>query len=355
MTMVVDLDAPSTYEGLDSSRMCDRLASLPDQCRRAWDQGLAFALPQTHRSVRRVVVVGMGGSAVGGLLLSDLLDPEPAPPLTVCRTYSLPHHVGRDSLVLVSSYSGNTEETLSVFHQAQARGCKVVCLTSGGRLAEEARGRGIPLFTIPYQGEPRTALGFSLLAPLAILQGLGLVVDKTPQVEETLDVLRARVAELRQEVPLESNGAKTLARSLAGRITLVYGSGLLRGVAYRWKTQINENAKAWAVAEELPELDHNSIGGYQSPPLGDQVAVVFLSSAYLHPRVGLRYELTMEVLREAGIPYTLVNARGESPLAHILSTAVMGDYTSYYLAMLNGVDPSPIPTIDRLKRRLSHS
>lgn len=347
------LDSPATYEQLDPTRFRDRLAGLADQCQQAWNQGLELSLPKSYSSVDKVVLAGMGGSAIGGALLTDLLAPESAPPVFVCRDYSLPRHADEKALVIVSSYSGNTEESLSAFHQARMRGCKILCITSGGKLGEHALEEGYPVFSVGYSGEPRTALGYALLAPLAALQVLKLVRDHQEQVEEAISILRSRIGDLGEDVPTARNGAKSLACMVHGRIVVIYGAGLLKSAAYRWKAQINENAKGWAFAEEMPEANHSSVVGYPTPDPSGQMAVVMLASPFLHPRTLKRYQATGELLRQVGVPYSVTDGRGTFPLAHLLSSIVMGDYTSYYLGLLNGVDPSPTVAIDFLKARLA--
>ena len=347
------LDDPVSYKRLDPTSFRDRIAGLPDQCRRAWDQGLQLSLPRSYASVDKVVIAGMGGSAIGGALLADLLAAEDAPPVFVCRDYSLPRYVDARTLVIVSSYSGNTEEALSAFHQARMRKCKVLCVTTGGKLGYDAANEGWPVFTVDHEGEPRTALGYSLLAPLAALQGLKLVRDRQDEVEDAVAVLRSRIDELGEGVPSQRNAAKTLAHMVHGKIAVIYGAGLLKGAAYRWKAQINENAKGWAFADEIPEANHSSVVGYAMPDPAGRMAVVMLASQFLHPRTLRRYHVTGELLAQVGVRHHLIEGRGTFPLAHLLSCVLMGDYTSYYLGLLNGVDPSPTVAIDVLKARLA--
>ncbi len=355
MGCMTNLDDPSLYARLDPSGMGQRLASLPRQVRLAWRDARALSLPSSYRSVDKVVLVGMGGSGVGGDLLGDLLALEPAGPVfAVCRDYRLPSWVDAKTLVIASSYSGNTEETLACFRDALGRSAKVVAVTAGGHLQQEAQSHGVPLLSINYQGEPRSALGFSFLAPLALLQGLGLAPDQAAALEEAIILLEGVLRRYGPGQPAEGNEAKRLARDLEGRLVVVYGAGFLGGVARRWKTQINENAKGWAFAEALPELNHNAILGYQFPrALAAGVFVVLLHSPLLGGRVSARYPITMELLQRAGVPHQLVKVEGVAPLAQVLGAIALGDWTSYYLAVLNGVDPAPVEAIEYLKGRLS--
>ncbi|MDP2727510.1 MAG: bifunctional phosphoglucose/phosphomannose isomerase, partial [Dehalococcoidia bacterium] len=332
----------------------DRIAGLPDQCRQAWQEGSAFPLPDACAEAQSVVLMGMGGSAIGGDLIAGLATLETGPPITVLRDYRIPSWVGPSTLAIASSYSGNTEETLAMYQHAREKGACMVAITSGGTLAQLAQRDGIPLFKVNYQGEPRSAVGYSFVVPLAFLSKLGLLAGKGKEMEEAVGAVRGMAGTLATEVPLAQNQAKGLAMSLQGRLPVVYGAGFLSGVARRWKTQLNENSKVWAFWEELSELHHNAVEGYSLPPhVREQAFVVLLHSRFLHPRISLRYQITQELLAQNGIPYHQVEGLGDSPLAHLLSLALLGDYTSYYLAMLNQVDPAVMPVIDHLKGRLA--
>jgi glucose/mannose-6-phosphate isomerase len=347
------LDNPETDESLDITGFRDRIGGLPHQCLRAWDQGLKFNLPNDYCNVRNVVVTGVGGSAIGGELLGDLISKDGSPMVTVCRDYHLPPYIGQDSLVIASSYSGNTEETIAAFHDAIQRGAKVVALTTGGQLLKLAHEEGVPVFQIDYVGEPRTALGYSFLVPLAILQNLGLIDNMDESVLEAAEVLFSLSHRLKPEVPTQDNPAKELAISLHGKLIVIYGGGMLSGVARRWKSQFNENAKTWAFAELLPEAGHNAIAGLQWPkPVGKKACVVLLNTLSLHSRIKLMYQVISELLGKAGVESHMVDGVGKSTLAQMLSAVLFGDYASYYMALLNGEDPSPVAPLVYLKSRL---
>ena len=348
------LDDPGLYDRLDPTGLGGRIWDLPEQCLRAWNQATDLVLPDHYADVRDVVVVGMGGSAIGADLLADLASQEESLPIAVCRDYSIPPYVDGNSLVIVSSYSGNTEETLSACRGAMERGARVLASTTGGRLEQIARRESLPLFSIDYVGEPRSALGYSFIVPLVILQRLGLIAPKNEDMEEAVEVMYNLTDRLRPETPARDNPAKQLAAALHGRLIVVYGGGILSGVARRWKTQFNENSKAFAFVELLPEADHNAVVGFQWPrPISRKVYGVMLNALSLHPRVKLRYRVTGELLKKAGIEYRTVDGVGKGALAQMMSAVLFGDYTSYYLALLNGEDPSPVPTIDYLKGRLA--
>jgi len=349
----IDLDNLSLYSDLDPGSLRQRLRSFPIQCQVAWDEAMAITLPREYREVKRVVVAGMGGSAIGGDLLVDLSSLEDSLPIAVCRNYDIPSYVDKTTLVLACSYSGNTEETLSTFKQAIGKGAKVVAITSGGMLQKQARKLGVPVFNVSYQGEPRSALGYSFIVPMVVLTKLNLLSDKRTDIEEAIDLLTGLLPGLSEECPTGSNPAKELAKKLLGHLIVVYGSSIFEGVARRWKSQFNENAKAWAFLELLPELHHNSVMGYSFPQIiRDQVFILMLKPSYLHPRTRERYNVTEDLLCKEKIAHFVVEGWGSSPVSQMLSTVLLGDYTSYYLSLLQGVDPSPIDTIDFIKRRM---
>ena len=355
MTLPIDLDQPDIYTRLDPSGLSDRIAGLADQCQQAWQEGQALHLPASYGSARTIALLGMGGSAIGGDLITGVAALENGPQVTTCRSPHLPGWVGSDTMAIISSYSGNTEETLAMYQQAKERGTHLVALTSGGELARLARQDGTPCFSIEYDGEPRSALGYSFVVPLAILCGLGLVPDMSTDLAEATQTVRDMAIALGPNTPQVQNLAKDIATMLHNRLPIVYGAGFLSSVARRWKTQLNENSKVWSFWEELPEASHNSMEAFRlNQTVGDQVSVILLHSYFLPPRTTKRFQAVEGLLVREGIPYRQLDGAGESPLSHLLSTVLLGDYVSYYLAMLNKVDPSPMPIIEDLKQQSAH-
>ena len=351
--MATMLDDPGTYRSLDPSQMEQRIAALPGQCMLAWEASTSLKLPMSYRKVRNVVVAGMGGSAIGGALVSDLASLEESVPIAPCRDYRVPGWIDQDTLVVISSHSGNTEETISAFHSAVDTQAKVAVMASGGRLSELAREEGVPTLQTPGDGEPRSSIGYSFLGLLGLLCSLDIVADKSADVAQAVEVVRGALEEWRATVPFDENEAKRLAAKLQGRIVILWGSGILSGVARRWKTQLNENAKTMAFFETLPEAGHNSIEGYRFPAgTVKEAFVVLLRSPHVSPRILAKYDVIGKILEGQGIRHEKVNARGESPLSHVLSLVLLGDYVSYYLALLNGVDPSPTENLDTVKSQI---
>ncbi len=229
-------------------------------------------------------------------------------------------------------------------------------LTTGGKLKALAEKERIPVLTIDYEAPPRAAFSHSFVSLLGIFHSLRFLEDKSADMKESLAVMKRIEDIVSEKTALDSNPAKQLAADLFGRLAVIYGAGLLSDVAFRWKTQVNENSKAWAFHEVFPELNHNAVVGYPLPAETRQkVMVVLLHSASLHPRTSIRYQVTSEILTKAGVKHKTVEATGKSPLAQMIGLVLLGDYVSFYLAMLNRTDPMPVPVIDTLKSRLAES
>jgi glucose/mannose-6-phosphate isomerase len=348
------LDDLAALQELDSAGMLGHVAALPQQCRGAWALTRDLALPDRHRQANKVVIAGMGGSAIGGDLALEVVADRCPWPILVHRDYDLPGWVDDQTLLVASSYSGNTEETIWAFQQAHELGCPLVALAAGGTLAELASEWKVPVVSFDYRSMPRAALGYLFVSLLGILRALGLPGDLEADLEEALSILDVHGAELAPTVPQTRNPAKQLAAELAGRLPVIVGAGPLVPVARRWKTQCNENAKTWAAFEPLPEMNHNAVSGTHFPPgMADQVRVLFLEGEGLYPRTQLRVELTRQVFQDMGITCRQVSIPGRSKLAQMLSAVQLGDYVSCYLAALYGTDPTPIEDIVGLKQRMS--
>jgi glucose/mannose-6-phosphate isomerase len=353
---MVDLDDVQIHKRLDPANMLEHLHGLPRQCHTAWHKAKDFNLPQDYATIDKVVVLGMGGSAIGGSLLRNFVSRLAKPIIFVNRDYDLPALIDDKTLVIASSYSGNTEETLSAFSQALKGRCKRLAITSGGELKTLAQNAKVPVFIIDYSSQPRAALGYSFMPLIAFLQKLGFLEDKTFDVEAMTQGLEKLLGEVKETVPTSSNRAKQLAAKLQDKIAVIYGAGILSAAARRWKTQINENSKAWAFHETFPELNHNAVVGYQFPPeLASKVYVILLRSPSLHPRILIRYRVTSELLKQKDISHEIIDSQGKEELSQMMSLIYLGDWVSYYLAILHETDPTPIKAIDYLKKRLSEA
>jgi len=351
-----NLDDPQVFKQYDPEGMLDRIHEMPQLCQQAWQMAMNFNLPQDYSEVSKVVILGMGGSAIGADLVSNLVASEAKLPILVHRDYNLPAFIDSKTLVIASSYSGMTEETLSSFEQALETDSKKLVITTGGKLKIMAEERNVPVFSFNYKAQPRAALAFSFLPILGFLQRLGFISDKSADVAETVEVLQKLSHRINEGVLLSQNPAKQLAQKLYGHLPIIYGAGIVSEVAHRWKTQLNENSKAWAFYEVFPELNHNAVVGYQFPPeLANKIVVVMLQSASLPRRIQLRYQVTCQLLDQAKVSYQIVDGEGTSPLSQIMSLVLFGDYASYYLAILYKIGPSPVKAIDYLKEQLKDS
>ena len=349
-----NLDDPQVYQQYDPDGMLIHLHKMPKLCQQAWQMAMNFDLPQDFLKISKVVILGMGGSAIGGDLVSNLVASEAQLPIIIHRGYNLPAFIDSKTLVIASSYSGMTEETLSSFEQALETDSKKLVITTGGKLKIIAEERNIPVFSFDYKAQPRAALPFSFLPILGFLQRLGFIKDKSADVAETVAALEKLSQRINEGVSLSQNSAKQLANRLYGHLPIIYGADILSEVAHRWKTQLNENSKAWAFYEVFPELNHNAVVGYQFPPeLASKIVVVLLQSAYLLKRIQLRYQVTCRFLEQAKVSYQIVEGEGTSPLSQMMTLVLFGDYVSYYLAILHKIDPSPVEAIDYLKEQLA--
>lgn len=343
-------------ERVDTTGMLVAEQGLPAQCRTAyWDMARSVELPRME-AISNIVVTGLGGSAIGGDLLRVFAAQRVPVPVVVNRDYVLPKFVGPDTLVFAVSYSGNTEETLSAYEEARDRKAGIIAITTGGELAKMARRDGVPVVGIPGGVAPRAATGFLFIPTLTILNRYGLLPDLTAEIEEMIDHIRELGEKLGPGVAEEDNPAKQIAHKLKGKIPVIWGSsGHTEVVAQRWKGQINENAKAPAYWNILPELNHNEIVGFQFPvEVLKKIHIIFLRDKQDHPRVQKRVEITKDIIKDVVDGFTEVYATGKGELARLYSLIYIGDYASIYLATLYGIDPGPVKVIDFLKKELAN-
>ncbi len=348
------LDDLGAMRRFDQAGMLDAIGGIPEQIRDAWQRTRDLQFPESHRGLRSVALLGMGGSAIGGDLVRGVFVDRLKAPLIVVRDYELPAWVDRETLVVASSYSGATEETISALSTALERRCPVAVVSTGGPLKEVARKAGLPLLEFPGEGQPRAAVGYSLTLLSGLLERAGLLELDDEEIAHTVASATAAVAASGPETPSERNAAKQLAWTLVDRLPVIEASGPLVSVARRWKTQLNENGKTMAVVEELPEATHNAVVGYAQPEsIRDHLYVVFLASASEHPRSRLRASLSAELLGASQIGHQVLPVAGEGRLQQAVSGIVLGDYVSTYLAFLYGEDPSPVEAIAYVKGRMS--
>jgi glucose/mannose-6-phosphate isomerase len=353
---VFGLDGPEALAG-DSLGLLTGLGgsvAALDESRAAAE---AVELPFPADAVTDIALCGMGGSAIAGDLVLGAYRDRLLRPMSVVRDYYLPGWIGENTLVILSSYSGDTEETLTCASQALERGALCVAVTSGGKLARFYASEGVPVVPLPPGLQPRAAL-LRLLVPVAVLLDVvGAVPPLGSDLQEARETIAASVAALGPEVPEAGNPAKQLARALLDAVPLIWGAELTAPVAYRWRCQMNENAKLPAWSAALPELDHNEIVGLSGTPapLSELTRLVMLRDPRNHRQVERRFDLTREIVEPQVDSALSITAEGQAPLARMLDLVMLGDYASLYLALLRGVDPGPVEPIERLKARLAET
>ena len=349
----MDLNKYQDFPKLDSQNMLAEMNGLPEQLLSAWKE--AEALPLSDFSgVKQVLIAGMGGSAIGASLLKAYTAPLSTVPIEVHRDYGLPAWAdGPDTLVIASSHSGNTEETLSAMETALERGCSLLSISTGGKLAELAEKNGTDHWIFNHKGQPRAAVGYSFCLLLNIFYRLRFLADPWEEIQDAVAEMNNQVGRLTPEVPDHDNPAKRMAGQMIDRWVSVFGADLLAPVARRWKGQVSEIAKAWGQFEALPEVDHNTLAGVVNPEeVLSKTMVLFLQAESNHPRNQRRIELTKKNFMIEGINTVLIKAKGDTRLAQMWTLIQFGDYTAYYLAMAYDVDPTPVASIENLKREL---
>ena len=362
---MIDLDDQSSYEKFDPSGLRWRLQGMPAQCSQAWSEARKTKFPDEWQHCTEVIVAGMGGSAIAGDLAADLAGRGSGVPIRVVRDFRIPGLLSETrpnqplkpgQLVIICSFSGETEETLAMFDHARSAGSAMAVITGGGELERRATDASIPIMTVDAPGEPRSAVGYNLLLLASLLDRIGVINVSDQAVVEAVEAAKSMVAKVGTAVPEETNLAKSLARDLLGRLTLVYGGGNLSGMALRWKTQINENGKSWAFAELFPELLHNTVESFPGgPEIRKRATALLLKPHQASPELERRYAVLGETLDQSGIDRRTLTGVPGGPLAQSLSMIVLGDHLSYYMGLLNGINPSETPNIDLFKERLSSS
>jgi glucose/mannose-6-phosphate isomerase len=350
-------DHSAKHYGIDTGRMLDMVLGLPDQMAEAWDLvgDLSECMPA---GARTLVICGMGGSAIGGQLLRDLIARESKISVHIERGYNLPAFAGKNTPVVCISHSGNTEEVLGCFHDGLERGSPMAVISSGGILTDEAKKAGIPSVLIPGGMPPRAALGYLFTPLLKLAACWGFCEIEEEEFRSVLRKTRKLLDKCSLEADLAGNTPMQLAKRLYGKIPLVYSAnGLLVGAGYRWKCQFNENSKCMAFVNNFPELGHNEIMGWDSPEkILQEIFLVMLTDVDDHPRVSKRMDVTYEMLEPIAAGAIKLNSVGgpgfAGRLARLLSIVALGDLTSVYLAVESGKDPTPIDKIEEIKNLL---
>lgn len=350
----MNLDDLSLFKQYDPQNMLADIVSLPDQLGSAWKTAsvITKTLPK-YEDIHQVLICGMGGSAIAGDLVAAQVSSSCTIPIIVLRDYDLPAWVNSHTLVITSSHSGNTEETLTAAKQALKLGVPLIRITTGGKLATLTSETESPCLRFEHAGQPRSAVGYSFAYMLAVLYQQGWISDPSDEIRQSAEGMRSQNLILGLESSIHQNPAKRLAGQMVGRTITIFGSGLLERIARRWKGQINELAKTWAGYDALPEACHNSIAGTENP--GNPICshfTLFLGSDFDHPRNKKRADLLKRHLMLQGFMTDSLHIRGESTMQILWKSLSFGDWTAYYLAMCYQVNPTPVLAIESFKSDL---
>ncbi len=349
------LDDMEKIQAVDKSGMLNFCVDAPKHYRAAAELSqkikLNFAQPDN------IIVVGMGGSAIGGDILKDYVRSKLTVPIEINRDYHLPEYADKKTLVLLMSYSGDTEESLGSFLDALKRQCMIYCVTSGGALMQYAKKHKVPYLEVPGGMPPRAALPYMLVPVFVFMEKVGLVKGVTEELEEALALLDKIVADSGPDKPANDNFAKDVAEHIGDSAPTVYGFGVFRAVAQRFKQQFNENSKSPSKWEYFPELNHNEIVGWQTKgELTKYFSVIFIRDVDNEPlEIECRIDTTKAIMERAGIVLFDLHVQGKSTLAKMISTVVIGDFLSVYLAVMRKADPTPVKSIDFLKETLKQN
>ncbi len=307
---------------------------------------------EPKNDINNIVVSGMGGSALAASML--VAWPGPKVPLIVNRQYSIPAFVGEGTLYIASSYSGNTEETLASLAEAEAAQAQIFIVTAGGKLEEIAHEKNYPMAKIPSGLPPRMAVWYGYRALLELLEAAGLESGLTDELESTSELLQQAASQWRADVPTSDNYAKQIAEKVMGKTPVILAGPGLSAAAYKWKISFNENAKNIAFYNQFPEFNHNELNGWTSHPIEKPFQPIELLSDLEHERVTKRFEVTNRLLSGKMPKAIEVQTEGSTKLEQMLWATMLGDFVSLYLALLNGVNPTPVALIEKLKKELNN-
>lgn len=315
------------------------------QMREAVEIGSKATFTKPENPIHNVCIIGLGGSAFGGEVAKNFIEADCPVPFDIVRDYKIPGYVSKNTLLIASSYSGNTEETLAALDAAIPRGPKVVCVTSGGKILDIARQHGFDHIVLPGGYPPRTAAGFSIIQQLFVLKGMNLIKDFAKPLQEAIDVVTKFDGH---------DEARLLAEQMVKKIPVIYSSPAFESISIRWRQQIEENSKQIAFHHVIPEMNHNELVGWKNPKeLLEDTVVVMLRSKLDHPRNAIRMDICRDLLTDYSDAVIEVKAEGKSHLAQLFFLLHLGDWVSYYLAILNNEEPMPVKVIDFLKNELA--
>jgi glucose/mannose-6-phosphate isomerase len=351
------LDSRTEIQKLDQDNLLGSVESLPDQIQDAWRQTESLTFPDNYPSVKNIVVSGMGGSNLGAQVIKHLYKTQLSLPIEICAHYDLPGYVNKDTLVVLSSYSGNTEETLSCAKQAQTLGTKICVITGGGGLERLAQIHHWPMYLIDPKynpcGAPRMAIGYAVFGTIAMFAKMGLLNLSSEDILNLVDKLRELVKKLAPEV-VDGNAAKLLAYAAYDKHIIFTSAEHLVGATHVFNNQINENAKTLTTEWPLPEFDHHFLEALSYPQFTKENTIFFLiGSALYHDRVQKRFPLTQATIESKGYEVQMIQASAPTRLEQVFEIITLGEFVALYLPLLYGINPSSIPNVKTFKTSLA--
>ncbi len=355
---MVNLDSQKLYSNPEIEGVLKSIILLPDQVEQAWNEVTSLEMPEKCSVAKNVVIAGMGGSALGGRIVDSLTPERSRTPIEVFTEYHLPNYVSKDTLVIISSYSGNTEETLTDAYQAIKKNATIFAITTGGKLADLANSHNLSsyIFRPKYNpsGQPRMALGYSIGAIMAILAKCNFIHLTDSQMKDNIKTMKEFVAEFDTTIKQENNIAKKCALKLHNKVPIIVSSEHLVGSSHAFKNQLNETAKTFSVLFDIPELNHHLMEGLSNPKkVKEFLHFYFFESDLYTSRVQKRYSITKQVVEKNSISFDAYHLRSKTKLEQIFEVLVYGSFVQLYLALMYEVDPSKIPWVDYFKKKLA--
>jgi glucose/mannose-6-phosphate isomerase len=354
---MIELDNQEAVRQLDKKNYYSSVEEFPRQCEQAWEEVKTIPLPPEYGAVENIVVCGMGGSGLGSWVIDSLFADRLKVPFEVVNDYTLPLSVNEKTLVVLSSYSGTTEEVLTAFEEAYLRRAKCLGIAAGGTLADLMRERNLPFYLIDPKhnpaGQPRAGVGYSIMGIVGMLAATGLVAVSDDEIKKVISALDEFSQKYSLLVPEATNLAKQIAQSLKEKIIILVGAEHLSGSLRVFRNQLQETAKNFADFYLLPELNHHLMEGLSFPKNNPQnLTFLFFDSALYSPRIGQKMTVTKDVVTQNKIPFLSYQCQAAERLSQAFEAILFGAYVSFYLAMLNEVDPSVIPWVDYFKEKL---
>jgi glucose/mannose-6-phosphate isomerase len=352
------LDNIEEIKKLDAGGVLSTVKRLDEQVGQAWNEILALHIPEEYKNAQNIVLSGMGGSALGGRIVDALTNSIIRAPFEISTEYGIPNYVNTNTLLILSSYSGNTAETISAANEGLKKGAKIIVVATGGKLADFAKENNLPAYIyVPKENpsnQPRMALGYSITAIVAVLNKLGFISLTDMEIKSIIQLMGEKCSEYSEDVLSQNNLAKLMAEKIKSHVPVLVASEHLVGSIHAFKNQLNENSKTFALSFDIPELNHHLMEGLKFPPqIKETLLFIFINSDLYSDEIKKRYPITEEVVNKNEIKTFNLKLTGKSKLEQIYELLVFGSFVSFYIAVLYGIDPTPIPWVDYFKNKLS--